>query len=199
MNLLKVEQLVKRYQEKDIVMFEILTGILDELKEITSSKKPNTIIWNKPKTLASHIAADYVINGGATWSVIGVATHSLRTYMTTVDERLMYFTWRIDNSTITGSGAGTNQLSIAIPSGYVCRGSATVYGPNDIFNGCGHHFHAGVLEKSVILIDETSTNNKIVRIFRPATAVWANHTADFTTRGSVLIPVERVGAIAQGM
>lgn len=190
MHFIKIEQLIKRYQATDIVMFEILNAILDELKK---EEDVDNTKWTKPKNIESHIASDFTINGGAAIAVIGVANPILRTYQMSLDERLMYFSWRIDNATITGSGAGVNEIGINIPASYKIRGGQKI---NDIFNGCGHHFNAGVLETTIILGDDT--NNTKARIYRPALGVWANHTADFTTRGSILLPVEKIGEIAKG-
>jgi hypothetical protein len=192
MNTLKIEQLVKRYQVSDPIMFEILTGLLDEVKK---KDIPSGIHWSKPKQITTHLAADFAANGGATWSVVGVADPLRRTYMMSADDRLMYYTCTFGASTITGSGAGTTQLSVALPAGYKIRGGELI---NDFFCGAGHSFPGGTLETLIVTSDDP-TNNTIVRLFRPALAVWANHAANLTLRFTIIMPVERISAVAKGM
>ena len=200
-HLSNIKNAILRYQSTDANLYNVLSEMIDELEQTSvrhlGEDKQEKIGsqygygWGPLIRVINHQAADFTMDGGEIWNVIGVATGISRAYKITADNKFMYYTVQIDNSTITTGGIGA-LAKVKLPPGYRCVGIHS----GQSFTGAGHVITLpGIAfeSSSVIAFD----SQDIIYNVRPAGGFYPGPGAVYGMRFSITLPVEFSGGKSQ--
>jgi hypothetical protein len=180
---ISLENRIKQYQDIDVNLYEVLNGLLTEIKAL--DKEVENEIFNEPLVVSAnqHVAADFQTNDATAWNVVGVATQIFRSIQISKDKKFAKCDWSIHASTL--AAATPTNLLLRIPGNYGFRGNdqqsiSQAYGIAWIFN-------AGVWQAGFATLGDTYNSNYI-SLFQGAGAV-AFAAGALWVKGSISFPI----------